>query len=120
MIDVVFFVKTQSDEEARFVATEVINSLNDYLTSFVIYESEQYWKIEEYYRTGCTLYTKEIIDYVKAEEILYKIADKWDWKPGQDSATACERMTNSKFINDKLTFVSIWFEDLEGLDDLDE
>jgi hypothetical protein len=113
MIQITFITVTAFAQEAEEVASRALARWSEYTASWCIRSNEPYWKLEGYYRTTCNVHTKQAVDRHTAEILLQAIADKWYWAEDGSSAVADDRQLDSEFVDNRISFVSCWFEDLE-------
>lgn len=115
MIQITFFIECMSLEESQNIALYALKNGNSIINEVKVKSNEEYEKFENWYRITCDIMTNRIIDLDMANEFLIKISDKWNWNGGNTSSHSCSRTMNAKFIEDKIKFITCWFEDLETL-----
>lgn len=110
MIQMTLIIECSSTEESKEIAYLVQTAISSDVSSFEVISNEEYWKVSGQYRITLNLETSETIDIKKAEDILYKVSNKWEWS--RASAHSCSNTMNAKFLVSKIKFATVRFEDL--------
>ncbi|MEI4803848.1 hypothetical protein WAZ07_21965 [Bacillus sp. FJAT-51639] len=113
MFQLSLFVECQDNDEALVILQELIKKIDTYITSYVLDSNEPYWKIDGWFEIVCNIETSNVLDMGKAESILEKILNKWSWNKGRITARSTADNAGTIFFNDKVKFITCWFEDFE-------
>lgn len=102
-----FFIKSEFQEEALSVTSDILQLIDDEVESYELGISEKYWKDDSLFRVSFSLHVK-CLSSKKINNILYKLGDKWE--VNKVGAYASAQIMETKFKNVKLVFADLHFE----------
>ncbi|MEI5909663.1 hypothetical protein WAK64_21955 [Bacillus spongiae] len=92
MISIPLFIECKSKNESLEIFEELKRKIEPFITTYELMENIPYFKIDGWFVIRYNLETLNVIDIDKAESILEKMSNKWQWKKGISDAIATERI----------------------------
>ncbi|BBI34336.1 hypothetical protein [Cohnella abietis] len=96
-------------------AISVLFDLFDFFDSdnVEVVKVEQYWKENQLYKVLVNFNIEQVLTKEIADKFLSAIGNKWVWNHGGYEAHASSEVEGTKFKNQRVRFINIWFEDLQ-------